>query len=213
MGVLITCILVLYAVLSVCDSYAAAKGGKRWAKPLLMPVLILFCLLFRQTYGSEYSFLLPLGLICGWLGDVLLLQKGDTFFAGGLAAFLVGHLLYAALFLTRAQVQLSAAVVITAIIYCLDLVIVASKLIPISPGKLKIPVICYMTVILFMSFSACLYMMSRPVFGALSFAGSVSFVISDMILYIGVLKGRDDGALVMGTYTAAQLLIALGVLL
>lgn len=213
MEILSACILVLYAALSVWDSYAAARDGKRWAKPLLMPVLILFCLLFRQAHGSEYSFLLPFGLICGWLGDVLLLQKGDTFFAGGLASFLVGHLLYAALFLTRSQVQLPAAVVITAIIYAAALVIVASRLIPMSPKNLKIPVVCYMSAILFMSFSACLYMMSRPAFGALSFAGSVLFVISDLVLYIGVLKGRDDGALVMGTYTAAQLLIALGIIL
>lgn len=209
-----SCLLALYAALSVIDTVAAGSGRKRWSKVLLMPVLTLFCLVSGRAFGSEFSFLLLLGQLCGWLGDVLLLKKGDAFFAGGLGAFLLGHILYAGLFLLRTGDAAPLLAVITAaVIYAVILIAVAIRFVPVSPKRLKIPVVCYMAAILFMSFTACLYMTMHPAYGVLSFLGSAAFVISDTLLYIGVLKGRSDGAAVMGTYTAAQLLIALGILL
>ena len=208
------CILIAYAAASVYDTISAGTGRKRVMKPLLMPILFLLCCVYWQDTSKEFVFPLLGGVFCGWLGDVFLLRKGDTWFAGGLLSFLLGYIFYAFMFLSRAAGLVPVVPEATAAgVYVGILIITAMRLVPVSPGKLKVPVVCYMGAILFMSYTALLFAAARTDFGWLSFVGSVAFVISDLTLYVGVLRKKSDGAIVMGTYTAAQLLIALGILL
>ncbi len=214
MNIPVLCILTAYAAASLYDTIAAGRGRKRVVKPLLMPVLFLLCCVYWQDANKEFNFLLLAGIFCGWLGDVLLLKKGDAFFAAGLLAFLTGHIFYAAMFLSKAGGKVPAARYIpAAVIYAVIFIITAVRLLPVSPKALKVPVVCYMGAILFMSYTSQPYAVFHPAYGVLSFAGSVAFVISDLTLYMGVIRKKSDGVAVMATYTAAQLLIALGILL
>jgi uncharacterized membrane protein YhhN len=214
MNIPVFCVLLAYAAASVYDTVAAGSGRKRVVKPLLMPLLFLLCCVYWQDTDREFVYPLLCGIFFGWLGDVLLLQKGEVWFAGGLLSFLLGHISYAAGFLSRASAHLrTSQAAAAAAVYAGVLIITAFRLVPVSPKKLKVPVVVYMTAILFMSYTALLFAAASSQSGVLSFAGSLAFVISDLILYVGVLRGKSDGAAVMGTYTAAQLLIALGILL
>ncbi len=64
------------------------------AKPLLIPILILF-LVFTKTTAPRKNLLL-IGLFFSWLGDMFLLfeDKNKLFFIFGLVSFLTTHIFY-----------------------------------------------------------------------------------------------------------------------
>jgi uncharacterized membrane protein YhhN len=87
---------VLPAVCALVDWYAVARGDRRtelWAKPATLVGLIVVALVLGATDTSAGLWLL-LGLALGLAGDVFLLEKSDTRFRLGLAAFLLGHLAF-----------------------------------------------------------------------------------------------------------------------
>jgi uncharacterized membrane protein YhhN len=87
---------VLPAVCALADWYAVARGDRRtelWAKPATLVGLIVVALVLGATDTSAGLWLL-VGLALGLAGDVFLLEKSDTRFRLGLAAFLVGHLAF-----------------------------------------------------------------------------------------------------------------------
>ncbi|MGA8392025.1 MAG: lysoplasmalogenase family protein, partial [Burkholderiaceae bacterium] len=52
--------------------------------------------------GSTYGQLILGALVLGWMGDALLLSRAPKAFMGGLGAFLLSHVLFAAAFLSSA---------------------------------------------------------------------------------------------------------------
>lgn len=190
----------------------AARKAQNASKVLLMPALLLFCLL-AGTGG-----LLPAAILCGWLGDILLLfppeeprtARGLAAFLAGVAAFLTGHILY-----------IAALAGISAISAPLPAVPLACALAAVGAAAyatlhrrlagLRIPVAAYLLVILTMAFFALL-----PLFGGAGVSvprlvtalGAVNFVISDYLLARSLfLSAKRSGImdfLVMLFYLAAQ---------
>lgn len=208
---------VLFAAAS-CGYIIAAGLNKRrltWAtKPFAIPLLALSYVLACMRPNPW----IVAGLVCGAAGDVFLIQaERRSFFAAGLAAFLLGHLAYLTGFL-RPVLQfgvsspwLFAAAVPLAVLGAL----VYRSLYP-GLGSMKIPVAVYTGAILAMTLAAVLRI---SIVGGLPFwlplLGAFSFIASDSLLAYQQFRGplRYGRTLVAATYVGAQTLIVLGYLL
>jgi len=163
-------------------AHVAAAGGADDVKPLVMT---------------------GLGLSCA--GDVALLAEGDGPFAVGLLAFLAAHCCYLAAFAKRRRAGGRRGRWVAGL-YGLAWLGLNVVLFP-RTGKLRVPVVVYGTALAAMAVAA----LDTGV--PMVAAGGAAFLVSDSILAMDVfgaarIPGAD--ALVMLTYTAAQALIAAG---
>jgi uncharacterized membrane protein YhhN len=161
--------------------------------------------------------LLGTALAFGALGDLLLGVRRlgsldpERLFLFGLGAFLLGHLVYIAMFRgyrARKSSKLSPTRTLGVLAI---LIVVASMLATLwhSLGPLLVPVVAYAVVLCVMAVSAQLADLGNP-FAAI---GALFFVASDAMLAIGKFRGPFPGhePLIWITYYLAQLLIFLGV--
>ncbi len=191
-----------YAVLSIVDVVGEARAIPVlvFALPLiLMPLLAAFTLLTVRR--SQIRSLLLVALIFAWLGDCLgfsaLLKI--IFFLGTQIAYCVAFWpMRSRSLLARRGPLIGYALLMIAVV-----IFVATR-----SQALALPVIIYGLLL------SLMVALASGV-GRLATAGAVLFLISDLILgYDFFLSSTDSpllGALVMGTYLAAQLLIVLGV--
>ena len=183
-------------------------------KALLIPALIM---LWRTSDGYGGKYILLIGLIFSWLGDVLLMLEPQhkLFFIFGLAAFLTTHIFYIVFFLKKRTGRSLLAKqpwwLILVPAYGVGLVwFLYPKL-----GDLRIPVIAYATVI------CTMLLCSIHVFGKINRRagwlycfGAIFFVVSDSLLALNKFYQPYPyaGPLVMVTYCLAQFLIVRGFL-
>ncbi|MRG61390.1 lysoplasmalogenase [Agromyces sp. CFH 90414] len=206
-----------YLVLSAVHLLLLVTGPS-WSitatKALLMPLLALAVLLALRPRPGASGALLVAAIAASWAGDVLLTFPGPMWFVAGLLGFLVAHVLYLVLFVrlgrpsdaaaARRRPRLPVLAAYTAW-YVGFLLLLGPHL-----GALFAPVAVYGLVLGAMAAVAS----TR---GRLVAAGGALFVVSDSVLALGrFLPGYEFAAhdlAVMGTYLAAQGLIALGVVL
>ncbi len=184
------------------------------AKPLLMPVLILW-VTFNYNNLPRQRLLLT-ALFFSWIGDMLLLfeMRADIFFILGLSCFLIAHIFYTVYFLKIPTTNISLLkkqpwLIVVVIGYAIGLVWI---LLP-HLGDLKIPVIVYATAISCMLLS-CLHIFLKVNKPANNFylLGAVVFVISDSLLALDkfYLPFASAGIFIMLSYCAAQFFIVTG---
>ena len=175
-------------------------GVVEWTKPLLMPALVIGLLWAAPQRRSPAILLGTLALTLSWLGDVTL-----RWFVVGLACFLLAHIVYLVLFVSRLAVHRMRW---WALVYAVWLVVLLTLLAP-GTGALLIPVIAYGTVLCAMA--AVASRCNRWVA-----AGGALFVASDSILALNKFLPDFDlplaDFLIMVTYLAAQTLIVWGIL-
>jgi uncharacterized membrane protein YhhN len=165
--------------------------------------------------GFRVNTLLGTALTFGAIGDFLLgvhrlgSLDADKLFLFGLGAFLLGHLVYIAMFrkyLGRnwAAHKPARELGVMAVIATLGIVL---ALLQHSLGPLLIPVIVYALVLAAMAISALLAEMGNP----LAAIGALFFVASDAMLAISKFRGPFTGhePLIWITYYLAQSLIFL----
>ncbi|WP_306322447.1 MULTISPECIES: lysoplasmalogenase [unclassified Streptomyces] len=179
-------------------------------KPLLMPLLAAY------VFARRGPRLLCAALLLGWCGDVLLLFDQDAAFLAGMGAFAVGHVCYLVLFkrhgVTERGVERHGTVrargALLGAAYGVALVATVAALWPDLPADMRVPVAAYSVLLTCMAFAS-----SR--LGLVAGVGGALFLLSDSLIAMGV---ADWPALprpdfwVMGTYVAAQYLIARGAL-
>jgi uncharacterized membrane protein YhhN len=203
--------IVVSAVLAIVASTRGWRKGVYVFKPLTT-LLILGLVLTGPANAYLHPLYRPLvaaGLACSLAGDVLLMLPRDRF-AGGLAAFLVAHLLYVAAF-TSSGVRPRWWIVIP---YAAYGVVLLRILLPHVGARLKLPVIAYALALLAMAWTAAeLDGSGPPPSGAFALMGGVLFVVSDSALAINrfARQFRGADAVVLVTYYAAQTLIAFSV--
>lgn len=212
-----------YAGLAAADTLLAsrsgvlARGARRVTKPLLMPTLMsayvgasggLHRPVVRRTAAAQ-------ALACA--GDVALLGKGERAFLTGLGSFFASHVAYVAAFSavrdtdparSRAGEKVAAGIWVAtgpAMAWA------AGRTDP----KLRLPVAAYAAVLAGMFAASTSVDHRAPAAGRrMVVAGAVLFLVSDTLLATREFLTEDgDRRLdvgVMATYTAAQGLIAAG---
>jgi len=193
----------------------AIVGEERGWRPMVYvfkPLTTVLILVVAASGGgppARFQALVVAGLAAALAGDVLLMLPRDRFVAG-LVSFLVAHLLYAAAF---AGVPTGAAPWVVLAGLVAFGVGVLRALWP-GLGALRGPVVGYVAVILAMAWMATARGLRVPGPGtAAAAAGALLFVLSDTLLAVDRFRApfRGSRALVLTTYYAAQLLIALSV--
>lgn len=168
-----------------------------------IPVLALAVAVWLAVPRTRYRRLIATGLVFGSAGDVLI--EVDLFELG-LAAFLVGQVLYTAAFLGDTK-RLSPVPAIIFYGYGLALVWTLAD----GTGDLLIPVVLYAMAITTMLWRAVARIGVVPrVTGVTAVYGAALFVVSDSLIAINRFGPgiRGDRWLVMTTYWVAQALIA-----
>jgi uncharacterized membrane protein YhhN len=176
---------------------------------------------YYLTKSDTPSYFLIGALVASWAGDVLLLfqSRNEIFFLLGLGAFLVTHLFYIFCYRQNRAVNQPDQLLTTRKIRLSFPVLLAGTgliaLLTPSLGDLKIPVLMYALILIFMVLNA-VFRYGRTSSGSfwMVFAGAVLFMISDSLLAIDkfFIPLAYSGVMIMGTYATAQLLIVMGII-
>jgi uncharacterized membrane protein YhhN len=203
----------LYLIVVVTHLYSCIRTGRhtlrKITKCLLMPLLAL-C---YRSFAVDFSILVFLALIFGFIGDAFLLAPGWNWsFGAGLGAFAVGHILYTAHVLDALpELPKWYLFVLLALICCMLSLIALRYLWDGLPPVLRAPCIFYMLDISFMACCTVLFALSGlSALAPLAAFGGVLFIVSDSALSIDAFKKPlpQRYIIVMGTYIAAQTLLA-----
>lgn len=206
--VVLLAIFIAFFLVNVISVNKLNKLGEQLSKPFLMPTLLLIYLYSTSTTNLFVVF----ALVCGFLGDVFLLER-ERFFVFGVVAFLIGHILYIlALTKSISFFQIPIPIFIFILPYIFFGIVVYKKL-GSSLNSIRGYALIYIIIILAMSFSSLLRIRSITSYQFwMPFIGSILFIISDSILAMNEFKKnkKNKGAYVMLTYVTAQLLIVAG---
>lgn len=197
----------LSAALTIYAEYRGPRRNVYLFKPLTVVLIILIALEPKFQVASFYRWMIIAGLIFSLAGDVFLMLPRERFIQG-LICFLFAHIFYIAAFTSGASHSLSISIVFPFLIHGGAML----RLLWSSLGKMKIPVLIYMLVILLMAVQATgRFAATREMGSALAMVGAILFVASDSILAVDKFRGRFKSAqfFILSTYFAAQWLIAL----
>lgn len=203
-----TPVLVLLVILSASIHIWAEYRGSRQQVYIFKPLTMVFILLVAvlgEAAEPFYKYMIITGLVFSMAGDVFLMLPSDRFL-NGLVAFLIAHIFYSIAFVS----EISTLTYWQLIPFAAFGIVIYTILAP-SLGKLKIPVLAYLVVILVMAWLSWERWGQTGLSGALLAAiGAVLFAISDTILAINRFRWRFKAARALNlvTYYAAQLLIA-----
>ncbi len=188
-------------------------------KPALLPLLSATTLAY--LLGRDAPDYRPVGLLVaaqlfGCAGDVLLIPDGFPFFAGGIAAFLVGHIFYMSLLGGQSWKGLTLWQWAISVFAMAAIVLGLVKAIGIE-GALFWPMTVYGFVLMLLVFSALAGVLRMPRGSRATWwillAGALLFTFSDACIAMGtfgVMTFALRHFVVMMTYLAAQSLLAVG---
>ncbi|MHA1285125.1 MAG: lysoplasmalogenase [Promethearchaeota archaeon] len=209
--------LVIFIFVSLADLYAVQKENKkieRIAKPLLMPLLILFYVL--ETPLLSINWFIVVGLAFGTLGDIFLMLD-EKWFLHGMIAFLINQISYIiAFFVMNTNILAFPSWGFTLFLPAVILLYFILPRILDKTGDLKIPVIIYLIALVMMHFSATL---TLSVLSGLSvvliYLGSLLYVFSDSFVALDRFEKQVPQAslIAMATYILCQFYITLGIFL
>ena len=192
------------------DEMAAA------VKPALMPLLAASVLSYatNRRLDRKKLTLLVSALIFGAVGDICLLFDAFPLFAGGIGAFLIGHLCYIGIFGRESWKGMDWKGWVLGLILMSGLVFGLIKLLHIV-GTLLPPMAVYGSVLMLLMFSTFCGLLRLRDKGTwfLLFLGSVLFTFSDCMIAAGtfqVLQFPLQEFVIMTTYVVAQSLLAIG---
>jgi uncharacterized membrane protein YhhN len=203
---ILTPLVVASALLNIRAECAGERRQVYVFKPLTVLLIILIAVQARHETSPLYQPLVVAGLVFSLAGDVFLMLPRDRF-VQGLVSFLLAHLHYIAAFVLDGGDAPHAGAAVPLAVYG----VVMLRLLWPRLGKLKVPVAVYVAAILSMAWVAANRWLEWGDGGsAAAFAGALLFVASDSALAWGRFRGefRGSQAFILGTYFAAQWLIA-----
>jgi uncharacterized membrane protein YhhN len=183
----------------------------RWGSKPALTLLLLGYLIASVAPGQRATRLFGLGLLVACAADLALLVEGTTAFLIGMGLFAVMQVLYMTAFVKLGALQAFRRRYAVPACY---LAFWAGLIIALWPrlGPLAAPVAVYSLLLVTMAALAFGLGRAREP-GRLPGVGGALFVVSDLILGLGV-AGLDlpgAGLAVMSTYAAAQLLLTVGI--
>ena len=188
-----------------------------YSKFILVPILMWY--LFKSPESDKPlkgMWRAYLGLFFSWVGDVLLIGEGPSFFLSGMIAFITAHVYYSLFFIQTVPVKKETAAVFYKTLIGLSVVCgVLFLLLRSALGAYQVPILLYMLFISLMA-SLAVHTTSNPAyknFALQTFVpGALLFVISDALLatnkFYAHLPVFDLG--VMLAYAGAQYFLTKG---
>ncbi len=201
--------IIIFGVLHIRAEYRNSIKQITVFKPLTVLFAIGVGLAGYSDLSTLYKPLIIAGLTASLFGDIMLMRPLNKFIFG-LIGFFSAHILYAAAFMSANGFQ---GLNLDLIPYVLLGSILFLYLRP-SLGRMKIPVLLYIGVIILMTWQAeILWQTMGTQKAGLALLGAILFCISDAVLSIRRFKVdfKLSQFLVLGTYYPAQILIAFSV--
>ncbi len=214
MGIVFLTLFGLLSLLHLISSWKNDRTGRAKTKPFLISSLALAYLFSVE----DPSTLLLAALITSWLGDVLLIPRGNRWVILGGISFLVSHFLLMGLYLPHIRFATVPWLWLLPVAAVYALLSVRSiQLIWDNTPKLMLLAFClYLLTNSGMNLLALMQLLtSRHPGAAVSYAGAVLFFLSDCILLL-VRYHRDPNLVpkkhfpVMLCYLSGEFLITLG---
>lgn len=188
----------------------AEYNGPRWlvyvTKPATTTLILAIALVAPQPVSTFYQVAIVAGLLFSLAGDIFLMLPQDRFVAG-LVSFLLAHGCYIAAFGSQLRWPLLSLWGLPVVIFAIGIY----RLLTPNLGKLRLPVLVYMSVIALMAWLAItLFVQQGASWTVWAAIGAVLFVISDSALAFNRFRKPFWSAqlIVLGTYYVAQWLIA-----
>ena len=182
------------------------------------PVLVLILMYFVEAHPVQWVLLVA--LVASWLGDILLIPKGNRWFCAGGISFAIAHVCFMLIYLPNIAldaVKLSIFV-FPAVIYMIFTVLTMLEVKPDTPKVMRYAMAFYLITNSTMNLFALAQLVALKNFGAaLAYLGAVLFFISDCCLYLVRYSERPEMVYkkhytVMGTYLTALAFIVMGML-
>lgn len=203
----LTGLALISAFLTIRARYTGPPQRVWVFKPVTMIFILWIAWISGNSHPDAYNLLILSGLFFSLAGDVFLMLPKDRFLPG-LVSFLVAHVFYILAFTRGTGFGCTGWIA-----GCIALTgIVMAVLLAPHAGRMKLPVVFYMAVILVMAWQA-FERWNRVRQGSALFvvAGALLFLASDSLLAWNRFRRpfRSAEALKLGSYFLAQWLIAL----
>lgn len=215
-------LFVAYTAAHLYGSLKQRSSLRGATKPVILLTLLGMYLEYMHFKGAGPSLLLVFALLCSWLGDVLLIPRGVKWFAAGGFFFWASHMLF--IFTYRESGIVfgnipAVLIVLIALVYAAAAIFLALKLKPHLPDKLFCPVFIYLLTNGVMNAFAWYRLLSggcTALSGLATGVGALLFFASDATLFF--VRFDKNSPIrshfpVMLTYSLAELLIVLGLML
>lgn len=189
---------------------------KAYTKPLLLSSL----LLFYVFAANSVSLIIVFALLTSWLGDVLLMPKGEKWFITGGVSFLISHVLF--IFVYVPNIVFSSVgwwIALPAMVYIAAAFFVMRSVKDNTPKLMIAALFLYLVANSTMNIFALMQLVSVPCLGsALAFMGAILFFASDSILFLARYHKNKklipkNGFAIMLTYILGEALITVGMLI
>lgn len=177
-------------------------------KPLTTILIFFIALQSGSSTSANYAYLIYIGLIFCLFGDVFLIIPNK--FTLGLLSFLVAHLFFAVFFITLSKSISYSLIIIFTILGTIIYSILYKYL-----GKMKIPVLIYVTIIFLMAWRGFEYYLTAKNTASILIAISVIlFMFSDSNIAFNKFKKTYKSAefLILTTYYLSIYLISISLL-
>ena len=206
--------LLIAAVLDLVSCLESLRALEVVVKPMLLPLIALTTMTFLagKSFDPRIVLLLVTGQLMGMAGDALLIGSGFPFFAGGMAAFLVGHMCYINVFGSVSWKGLGWKTWAIALPVIGLLMFGLIKVIGIN-GTLLVPMIVYGFALMLLIFSGICGVVRVGAAWWIVVAGGALFLFSDGLIALrtfGLESTPWLGFWIMSTYIIAQCLLAIG---
>ncbi len=213
-------LLAIATVIHLIDSWHDDADKRRRTKPFLL----IFILLYYLFSADSISWVLVCALVTSWVGDILLMGKGNKWFVAGGISFMLSHFSFIAVYAINVFMHsldgiIWWIVIPAAVIYLTVALFIVRALKPTTPKSMLVPMYIYLICNSMMNvFSLIQLMTFRSPGAVIAYIGAVLFFISDCTLYL-VRYYKDENIIfkrhftVMLTYVLGELLITQGILM
>ncbi|MDG1041182.1 MAG: lysoplasmalogenase [Polaribacter sp.] len=199
---------ILFFIAAIADVYGiifANETVKVIAKPMLLTLLVVVYLVAVK----EPLFWYVLGMFLCFIGDVLLMFNGANFFMFGLAAFLLGHVVYIKVTSMFLPSNITMKMISSAFPFVVFFAVLMYVLYP-NLEELQIPVFVYgITISTFGAIALLNYRSEKSTENLWLLIGALLFILSDSILALNKFYKPNEiyAVAIMVTYILAQFLI------
>ncbi|MBR3552560.1 MAG: lysoplasmalogenase [Clostridia bacterium] len=214
------CFLALFALTSAIHLYHSWTNEHK-KRAVTKPMLLLCLIGYYVCSASPLSLVLLFALITSWLGDVLLIPKGNHWFILGGISFLASHILFILVYTQHVDFSsvLWPAVIPAAALYLGVSAAIMFSVRKTTPKPMFVPMLLYLVANSTMNIFALMQLLTVKSTGAvLAYIGAVLFFVSDCTLFL--LRYHENKNLIfkkhftiMLTYLAGEFLITFGMLM